>query len=136
MAALIKGRNTPERSGDIRNFGLAASTMIYAGSLVALNAAGALVPASTATTLTIVGRAEADVDNTDGSAGDLACDVRTGIFRYANSADADEITAAEIGDACYAVDDQTVAKTDGTSTRSVAGTIFHVDDLGVWVKIA
>lgn len=136
MSALTKGRNTPEVSGDTRNFAVAAATMIYAGALVALNAAGNLVPASVSTTLTIVGRAEHDVDNTTGSAGDLSCDVRTGIFRYGNSLTTDLITAAEIGDSCYAVDDQTVAKTSGTSTRSIAGTIFNVDDLGVWVKIA
>jgi len=32
------------------------------------------------------------------------------------------------------VDDQTVAKTDGTATRSPAGFVDMVDDLGVWVR--
>ena len=31
------------------------------------------------------------------------------------------------------VDDQTVAKTDGTGTRSAAGVVVNVDALGVWV---
>ena len=45
------------------------------------------------------------------------------------------ITQAEIGDACYIVDDETVAKTSGGNTRSVAGEIVDVDDDGVWVDI-
>jgi hypothetical protein len=32
------------------------------------------------------------------------------------------------------VDDQTVAKTDGTGARSVAGKVFDVDSGGVWVR--
>jgi len=45
------------------------------------------------------------------------------------------IAAAEIGTYCYIVDDQTVAKTDGTATRSSAGKVFDVDAQGVWVEI-
>ena len=52
-----------------------------------------------------------------------------------NSAAGDAITRAEIGDVCYIVDDETVAKTNGTSTRSAAGTIRDVDAQGVWVEI-
>jgi hypothetical protein len=33
------------------------------------------------------------------------------------------------------VDDQTVAKTNGSSTRSVAGIVRQVDSDGVWVEI-
>ncbi|CUH67985.1 hypothetical protein TG4357_03322 [Thalassovita gelatinovora] len=51
-----------------------------------------------------------------------------------NSAAADEITIADIGNKAYAVDDQTVAKTDGTATRSPAGIIDDVDANGVWVR--
>jgi hypothetical protein len=32
------------------------------------------------------------------------------------------------------VDDQTVAKTDGSTTRSVAGIVRGVDTDGVWVE--
>ena len=54
----------------------------------------------------------------------------------ANSAAADQITAADIGNDCYGVDDQTVAKTNGANTRSVAGKIYDVDAQGVWVKFS
>jgi hypothetical protein len=39
------------------------------------------------------------------------------------------------GNDCYLVDDQTVAKTSATNTRSVAGKIVDVDSQGVWVKL-
>ena len=40
-----------------------------------------------------IGRAEERVDNSGGNAGDLDIRVREGIFRWANSASTDEITA-------------------------------------------
>jgi hypothetical protein len=61
--------------------------------------------------------------------------VQPGIFRWQNSASADAIAKAEIGDDCFIVDDQTVAKTNGTNTRSVAGKVVQVDAQGVWVRV-
>ncbi|WFE92298.1 hypothetical protein K1718_13315 [Roseibium porphyridii] len=133
MTALAVDRRTPERSGDRREFSVKASTLIYAGALVAIGADDLAVPMSTATTLQGVGRAEGRVDNSTGADGDLTVSVGSGIYRYANSAAADEITAADIGENCYGVDDQTVALTNGTNTRSVAGKIYDVDAHGVWV---
>jgi hypothetical protein len=134
MAAATAEVDTDMRSGDSISAGVAASKKIWKGSLVALDASGNATPGAVATTLLGAGRAEETVDNSSGAAGDLAVQIRKGIFRYGNSAAADEITIAEIGDNCYIVDDQTVAKTDGTSTRSVAGKVFDVDSDGVWVK--
>jgi hypothetical protein len=134
MAALTEDRKTPRRDGDILNISVAGSTKIYAGSLVARDANGYATPGATATTLLGIGRAEAQADNSSGSDGDIVVDVRKGVFRFANSAGGDEITSADIGSYCYIVDDQTVAKTDGTGTRSVTGKVFDVDPDGVWVK--
>ncbi|WP_339844308.1 hypothetical protein [uncultured Halopseudomonas sp.] len=133
--ALTKDRDTHRREGVQNSDPVAAATRIFAGSLVCLNAAGFAVPGATATTLTARGRAEEQVDNRDGAAGDLKVETRRGVFRFDNSAAADEITRADILSECYIVDDQTVAKTDGTSTRSVAGIIQDVDEAGVWVEI-
>ncbi len=133
--ALTKDRNTKRRDGVQHNDPVAAATEIFAGSLVCLDASGNAVPGSTSTTLTARGRAEEAVDNSAGAAGDLTVETRRGEFHFKNSAAADEITRAEIGDSCYIVDDETVAKTDGTSTRSVAGVIRDVDTAGVWVEI-
>lgn len=134
MVALTAGRNTPQIAGDVREGLLAASTAVFAGSLLMRNAAGYIVKGATATGLVGVGRAEDAADNAAGSAGDVSVLYRPGCFRFANSAAADEITVAEIGDVVYAVDDQTVAKTDGTASRSPAGFVDSVDALGVWVR--
>jgi hypothetical protein len=134
MTALTSDRNTPQRSGDNRNFPVKAATTIFAGGLAAIDTTGMLVPASAVATLKVVGRNERQVVN-PGANGDARADVKTGIFRLANSASTDAITLADVEAVCYVVDDQTVAKTSNSSARPVAGTIFDVDDQGVWVKI-
>lgn len=135
MPALTKDRNTPRFEGDVFSGPVAAAALIYAGALVARNAAGDLVPGSTATGLVGVGRAEERIDNSDGSAGDLSVRYRPGLYRFANSAGADELTKADIGKACWIVDDQTVARTSNSSARSRAGIVHGVDALGVWVDL-
>ena len=134
MAALAKDRNTPSRAGADFVFPVAAATKIFAGALVALDASGDATKGAVSTALIGVGRAEEQIDNT-GAAGAESIKVARGAFRWENSAAADEITKAEIGDACFIVDDQTVAKTDGSGTRSKAGIVADVDDLGVWVNM-
>jgi len=60
--------------------------------------------------------------------------VRRGCFQFANSASTDALTNLDIGATCYIVDNQTVAKTDGSATRSKAGVVRSVDAGGVWVE--
>jgi hypothetical protein len=137
MAALTGDRDTERRKGEVVNLGLAAATKIYAGSLVARDASGNAVPGSTATTLLGVGRARTQVDNSSGAANALTIDVEKGVHKFGNSTGADLIDNGDIGSSCYIVDDQTVALTNGGTTRSVAGTVFAVDsDGGVWVKFS
>lgn len=133
MAVLTGNRNTTRRSGDIVTLGVAADKKIFAGALVARDAAGNATPGAIATTLNGVGRARELADNTGGAAGAITCDIEKGIFQFANSA-GDPVTVADIGNTCYIVDDQTVSKTNaGGNTQSVAGKIFDVDAQGVWV---
>lgn len=134
MAALTKDRNTPRATGDLDSYPVLASTTIFAGSLVVLDANGWARPGTEATGLVAVGRAEERVDNSGGANGAARVTVRHGTFRWANSAAADAIAQADIGSDCYVVDDQTVAKTDDTGSRSAAGRIVQVDDQGVWVR--
>ena len=135
MPPLTQDRNTPRFEGDLREGPVAASQTIFAGALVAVNAAGNIVRGATATGLIGLGRAEERIDNAAGSAGDVQVRYRPGIYRFANSASADEITAEDIGKVCYIVDDQTVALTHATNTRSPAGAVEGVDALGVWVRL-
>ena len=89
-------------------------------------------PGATATGLTPAGVARAYVDNTEGVAGEAVVDVERGCYSFINNGDIDR---THIGGTAYIVDDQTVAATDGTNTRSAAGTIRDVDADGVWVEI-
>lgn len=132
MTAQTADRNTPNREGELFNFPVATNVKIYGGSIVMLNATGYATKGATAVGQICVGRAEDQVDNTGGADGAKAVDVRAGTFKFVNSGD---ITIAEIGDTCYIVDDQTVAKTDGVGTRSAAGKVVGVDSDGVWVRM-
>ncbi|WP_435609907.1 hypothetical protein [Pseudomonas knackmussii] len=132
---LAKDRNTLRRDGVQFSDPVAADTLIFAGALVCLDASGNAVPGATSTTLKARGVAQEQVDNTGGAAGDLSVESRRGVFQFANSTSTDQITRADIGSECYIVDDQTVAKTSATNTRSVAGVIRDVDSNGVWVEI-
>jgi len=134
FAALTADRDTTSRESVIFSYPVAAAKKIYAGSLVVLDASGNAEPGTTATGKVAIGRAREFIDNSAGAAADLNVEVEQGTFRWGNSSAGDAITKAEIGDTCYIVDDQTVAKTDGTGTRSAAGKIVDVDSDGVWVK--
>lgn len=130
--ALTQARNTPQKAGEVFDFPVKGSTTVHQGALVVL-AAGLAVGGSTATGLIAVGRAEASV--TAVLAGDALVPVRRGIFKFANSAAADAVAQADVGSDCYVVDDQTVAKTNGSNTRSRAGKVAGVEADGVWVQI-
>lgn len=118
---------------------------LTAGKLAALDAQGNLVVPTEATGLIVVGRVESkaggiaagqDVDNSAGADGDVSADVRPGVYFLDNSGGADEITQAEIGEVCYVIDGETVAKTDGGATRSVAGIVVALGDQENAGKIA
>lgn len=131
---LTADRNTPMKDGELISVPVAANAVIHAGGLTVADATGYAAPGSVATTLTYLGRAEESVDNTGGANGAKTVLVRRKkAFKFANSG-ADAVTQAELGKTCYVVDDQTVAKTNGTNTRSAAGTVLGVEADGVWVE--
>ena len=131
---LTQDRNIPQRDAELLVIAMAAGATIFGGSMVALDASGNAVPGSTATTLTYVGRAEEAKDNAAGAAGDQTITVRRKTaFKWKNQA-GDLVTEASLLKPCYIVDDETVAATDGTGTRSVAGTVIAIDSDGVWVE--
>jgi hypothetical protein len=132
--ALSDVRMTPSRDGNKYCFDVAASVTCYQGGLAVLDSSGNVKPGVTGTGLQYVGRFVSTVDNSSGSAGDVTAEIERGVYRWGNSSSTDEITAAEIGDVCYIVDDETVAKTIG-STRSPAGVVVDVDAIGVWVQM-
>jgi len=134
MTALAKDRITPRRSGEDMVDPVAAGAVIHAGALVVLDATGYAAPGSTVLNLVARGVAQAAVDNSGGADGDKTVAVRRGIHHFANDG-VDTVDRTHIGGTAYIVDDQTVASTDGTGTRSAAGTIIDVDADGVWVDV-
>jgi len=136
MPALTQDRNTARKDGIQLARQVAATKIIFVGALCCLNATGYLTPGAADNTLVADGVALNYADNSLGADGALVVNVDKRPHRFANSAAADLITIAQIGDNCYVVDDQTVAKTNGGGARPVAGLIIDVDDAGVWVKFA
>jgi len=136
LSALTADRNTKRREAHKRVFPVAAGAVIFAGAMVGINAAGFAVPVTSVATLKGAGRAERRADNTGGANGAISVEVSTGTFAFANSASADLLTQADCGNDVYGVDDQTVAKTSGSATRSVVGKVYDVDAAGVWVKFS
>jgi len=114
MTATTEGRQTKRRDGRQFTFGVAAATKLPVGVLAAIASTGFMVNAAAVATHKVVGVTEFDIDN---------------------SAGADQITLASVGDSAYVVDNQTVAKTSATNTRPVAGKIVDVDADGVWIDI-
>jgi hypothetical protein len=144
MAALTQRRNNPQLGvGEVIfsniDVPLKANAKVFQGGLVALSG-GLGVAASTAVGLIAAGVAhlEPATDNSDNTGGaDSAITIRVaqGVFKFNNSAAADAIATADRGRLAYIVDDQTVAKTFGAGTRSVAGVIVDVDSSGVYVYV-
>lgn len=134
MTALAADRMTPRRPGHQFSFPVEAASKIFAGSIVCINAAGNATKGATSTTLKTVGVAQEQADNTSGAAGAIQVPVERGTWRFSNSTAGDLITLANVGATCYVVDDQTVALTNGSGTRSAAGTVRDVDASGVWVE--
>lgn len=141
MTAFTGGRKI-ERRGPIMNysFGIKASAVILQGALVQL-IAGLAIDAKTGADSTEAGTLETvgvayDAGATGSAAdGGVLIEVQGGEFKFKNSASGDLIAIADIGNVCYAVDNQTVAKTSATNTRAVAGRITGVDSDGVWVRV-
>lgn len=135
MAAATSDRNTRQRAGFSRSFPLAALTVLHAGVIACINASGLLVNGATGTGLKSVGVTQGRLDNGAGTAGAASGEVFTGVFGpFGNSAAGDQIALADVGSDCFIVDNQTVAKTNGGSTRSVAGKVYDVTSEGVWIN--
>jgi len=107
MSALTADRSTSYREGVEIEYPVAASTKIYAGSLVCRNASGYAVPGADTTLFAFLGVAMAQADNsavaTNGAINVLVR--RKGVFRFAASG----MAITDVGAAVHVSDDQTVA---------------------------
>jgi hypothetical protein len=150
MSALAAARATLQKGVGIVIFNnldapQKGNTKIYNGSIV-VSQAGYAKAGVTGTGLTtlgianlapVVGASDATANGPNGQLADGIATIRVaqGVFLLANSTAGDAITQADVYSVCYVVDDQTVAKTDGSGTRSIAGVIMEVVPAGVYVSM-
>lgn len=131
MAALSAGRkvNTrkidPMQGGIEITYDVAASTTIYEGAFVRIDAGGDIVPCDGSTLGITLGIALETVDNSNGADADLACKVLVGAAIV--STVASEVKA-DIGDEVYCTDDQTLSLT--STTNEFAGWIAGMSGEG------
>lgn len=140
MSALTKGRIDVDNAGPLINtLGRPAATgkTFYANAMSCLFA-GYLRPVTGVFGEKVVGVAEigtADNFVTTGSDGDFKVKVKTGIFPFAIGSAGDALTQADVGSRVYAIDDQTVGKTDGGVRRPIAGQLVFVESSRAYVSI-
>lgn len=147
MVALTAPRRTTQRAtSHEHHFGVKAGVTIHAGALLIL-AAGFLRPgregqggdnaakATDAATYRAIGIA---ADSIVGGAvdGAVTLDVQSGVFPFAMGGGGDALTDADVGRACFVIDDQTVGKTNPNNTRCVAGCLVDVADGFAWVEVS
>lgn len=139
MTALSMDRKTDQLGTpdivlpQLLSFPVAADTIIYGGALVALDASGNAVPASSTAALRCVGRCEKVADNRTlahggpgaGTAGLTQVSVHQGVFYFNSGTGVDLISAARM-QLCFASDDNTVNATDSGGTRPVVGPVYNV----------
>jgi len=134
MSALTRDRATSYREGIEVEFPVAAATKIYAGSMVCVNAAGYAAPAADTSGYRFVGVALEQVDNSSGANGAAVVRLRrAGVFEF----DAASLTQAKVGNAMYAVDDQTFADAAGATNDIKVGILVkYVAATKGWIDIA
>lgn len=107
MAAATADRETKRQDCKIKAYPVAASTTIYKGTLVAVNASGYLVSISDAANLIFAGVAFEKIDNSAGANGDKKCRVeKEGEHEFVYTGG--DATIAKVGQIVYAQDNQSV----------------------------
>lgn len=131
MSPITRSFDAHQRAGEDVNLPMAAETKIFLGTLAATDETGHALPAADEAGLTVAGRSQHDVDNTDGAAGDQEVVVRRGCFRYRNS-EANPVTQADIlKRPCFVEDAITVAA--DSDNLVVAGLPVQLEGEYVWV---
>lgn len=136
MAAATAELNTHRKEGVYRDYPIAASTTLYVGAMVAIDADGYAVNSADTANLRYVGLAQNNglsYDNSAGADGDLMVRVDADFdFKVAFDGTA---TQANVGDLVYAVDNQTVDLVGVTTNDILVGRIVAIHNAGwVWIN--
>ena len=136
MTAITAGRAYKTQAVGRRSHPIAADIKLLKGAMCFNNATG-LVDMTSGDGLKCLGVSPGDQDNAGGAASAFRAELAYGeIFDFAIGADADALVDADVGASVYAIDNATVGKTSGTSSRSVAGTLVEIRDGRAFVYIA
>ena len=132
MAAATKNRAISAKVVNSIQLPVAASAVLYGGTLGASDASGYGVPLTETTGLKVWGKVKATADNASGGNGAINVVIEFGhevtAFLFANDTNTPVTT---VGTTCYGLDNQTVSS-DSTGT-SAAGLVYEVTSEGVWV---
>lgn len=132
MAALTKDRITEKKNlTAIKSYPVAASSKIYAGSLVAVDVNGYAKAAADAANLKVVGVATAQVDNSTGANGDKQVVADEGDCRF----NASSITQVMVGQVMYAADDNTFDDALGTNGIKAGRLMEFISATEGWIRV-
>jgi hypothetical protein len=137
MTQAATDRNTRTKAGGAARTGrrpVAASAVIYKGVLIGKNAAGHVVEATDATTVSIIGISEEFVDNTGGAAAAKEISYITGLEVEMDNAGG-AIVLANLGRGCYVADDSSVTTAAVSAAKVFVGTVQEFTTTKVWVYV-
>lgn len=120
---------------DSQAYQVLASTTIFAGAIVALDAAGFAIPATDTAGLVIVGRARDKVDNSAGGNGDEDVIAEKGVFLYNNDSGS-PVVQADVGRPALVEDDNSFATSTVNSISAGQIRELEPDTNQVWVAVA
>lgn len=134
MTVLAEDKQIEYREGVELEFEMAASEKVFGGALACVNAAGYCLEGSDTAGLIFQGWATEQVDNSDGSDGDLKIVLRRrGLVKVILDT---AITIANVGDNVFLVDDQTVDLTANVTHNIFCGIIAgYIDTTHAWIDI-
>ena len=132
MTALAADKNTKSKQlGRSISLRVAATTEIFKGAAVRLDATGFAIPADDAAGGSdIIGVSEEHVDNSAGADGDLRVRVRKGVHLFVNNGN---VVQATVGGLVYSVDDNVVGLVGDTTNDHLVGTVDDFSDEGLVV---
>ena len=139
MAKTEQAIVTEIRCGSLMPVPLAALALVLQGTFAVVDANGFAVASAEVggADQSCVGIWDHSAENTGADGDVVACVRRKQQFLVRNSA-VDPVTQADLGAAVFIEDNQTIAKTDGTGTRSLCGYFMGFDleyPEFVWVEI-
>ena len=112
--------------------GVAASTTIFQGALLALDAGGSLIPAANTASLAFAGVAQDYVDNSAGADDVLSCTVQRGHAEWFAQTG---LVQAQLGKNVFVTDDQTVTDAAVGTNELKVGTLLELSGATALVHI-